>query len=44
MKNYNGRNVVSDLGSLGTQGNKTKPEGEAVSVKHDRGHGKEKLL
>lgn len=36
LRNYNGENAVSDLGSQDTQRSKRKPEGGAVSVKHDR--------
>lgn len=36
LKNDNGGKVVSDLGSQDTQRSQTKPEGGAVSVKHDR--------
>lgn len=44
LNNYNGRNVVSDLGSQDTQRSKIKPEGGAVSIKHDRDMVKRKLL
>lgn len=44
MNNYNGRNVISDLGSQDAQRSKMKPEGGAVSIKHDRDMVKRKLL
>lgn len=36
LNNYNGRNVVRDLGSQDAQRSKRKPGGGAVSIKHDR--------
>lgn len=44
LNNYNGRNVVSDLGSQDTQRSTMKPEGGAVSIEHDRDIVRKELL